>query len=315
MPDKMMRMQRAVPSQGSARRPRMLAIAGDSAAGKTTLTRGIVEALGAERCTAVCIDDYHRYDRQERKALPFSPLNPECNYVEVMEQHLQLLATGQPILKPVYDHADGSLVRPVLVEPADYVIGEGLLPLHTRLAQACFDVTVYVDPPDDVRRAWKVKRDTADRGYGEEEVLASLTEREPDSEAFIRPQRSKADMVVRFSPIAGRDDPPDTPLSATLLLRSTISHPDLSVVLADSAPGAPMHLKMLRDDDGRPVDALHIHGYAPASDTEVVKKLIWDGLEVDAPLPPALGRLGDGQVSQPLAITQLILIHHLLKDG
>lgn len=122
-------------------------------------------------------------------------------------------------------------------------------------------------------------------------------------------------MVVRFGPIEGREDPPDTPLSATLLLRATTSHPDLSVVPADSAPGAPMHLKMLRDDDGRPVDALHIHGYAPASDTEVVKKLIWDSLDVDAPLPPALGRLGDGQVSEPLAITQLILIHHLLRAG
>ncbi|CAN5895925.1 phosphoribulokinase [soil metagenome] len=313
MPDKVMRMQRAVPSGGSSRRPRMLAIAGDSAAGKTTLTRGIVEALGDDRCTAVCIDDYHCYDREERKAVPFSPLHPACNYVAIMEQHLQLLATGQPILKPVYDHSNGSLARPELVEPADYVIGEGLLPLHTRLSRACFDLSVYVDPPEDVRRVWKVERDTAERGYGEEEVLASLEQREPDSEAYIRPQRSTADMVVRFGPIEGRDDPPGTQLSATLLLRS-VSHPDLSVVLADTAPGAPMHLKMLRDDDGRPVDALHIHGYAPASETALVKKLIWDSLDVDAPLPPSLGRLGSGQVSEPLAITQLILVHQLLRD-
>lgn len=55
------------------RRPVMLAIAGDSASGKTTLTRGLVDALGAERITAICVDDYHRYDRTERKAVPFTP--------------------------------------------------------------------------------------------------------------------------------------------------------------------------------------------------------------------------------------------------
>src|SRR5205085_5526565 len=101
VPDKLLRMERA---GSSASRPVMLAIAGDSAAGKTTLTKGLVNALGAHRITSLCVDDYHRYDRQERKGLPFTALHPDCNYVQIMEQHLQLLATGQPVLKPVYDH-------------------------------------------------------------------------------------------------------------------------------------------------------------------------------------------------------------------
>ena len=91
----------------TATRPIMLAIAGDSAAGKTTLTRGLVEALGPDRCVSLCTDDYHRYDREERRGLPFTALHPDCNHVEIMEQHLQLLASGQPILKPVYDHSTG----------------------------------------------------------------------------------------------------------------------------------------------------------------------------------------------------------------
>src|SRR5919202_3056989 len=104
MPDKPIAIQRAWRSNGdSIGRPIMLAIAGDSAAGKTTITKGLVNALGPERITSICVDDYHRYDRQERKNLPFTPLHPECNYIEVMEQHLQLLALGHPILKPVYN--------------------------------------------------------------------------------------------------------------------------------------------------------------------------------------------------------------------
>jgi phosphoribulokinase len=107
-----------------------------------------VQALGGDRCVSVCVDDYHRYDRQERKTLPFTALHPDCNYVEIMEQHLQLLATGRPILKPVYDHGTGLLARPELIEPAEFIIVEGLLPLYSKLSRTCFDVTVYLDPPE-----------------------------------------------------------------------------------------------------------------------------------------------------------------------
>ena len=87
MSPKTVTMRRHSGDAGS--RPVMLAIAGDSAAGKTTLTRGLVEALGEGAVAAMCVDDYHRYDREERKGLPFTPLDPACNYVGVMEQHLR----------------------------------------------------------------------------------------------------------------------------------------------------------------------------------------------------------------------------------
>ena len=203
----------------------------------------------------------------ERRALPFTPLHPDCNYIQVMEQHLQLLARGQPILKPVYDHHTGEFTRPVLVEPRQFVIIEGLLPLHTKLARVCFDATVYLDPPEEIRRAWKVSRDTAERGYTAEAVLAELERREAESAAFIQPQRAFADIVIRFAPHArAASCRRGTPLSAELMLRPTIRHPDLDgVVPEDIADGTrpAIHLKLARDADGRPVDALHITGTRP----------------------------------------------------
>jgi phosphoribulokinase len=311
MTHKLLRMHRTDVRQPPVQRPVMIAIAGDSAAGKTTLTRGLAKALGPERCTAVCVDDYHRYDRQERKGLPFTALHPDCNYVDITEQHLQLLATGHPILKPVYDHHTGRLARPELVTPKEFVVVEGLLPLHTKLECACFDVTVYLNPPEEIRREWKIRRDTGQRGYTPEQVLAELDRREPESEQFIRPQRRHADIVVRFAPVAQRDDPPGTPLSAELLLRPTIRHPKLNGILSEN--GQPMHLKLTRDEDGRPVDALHIHGYAPREESRVLEKAIWANLSVDAGLPEPLGTLDDGRRSEPLAITQLLLLYHLLE--
>lgn len=310
MPHKLLRMHRTGAPHATERRPVMLAIAGDSAAGKTTITSGLVRALGPDRCTAVCVDDYHRYDRAERRQLPFTALHPDCNYIDIMEQQLQLLATGHPILKPVYDHHTGALTRPEYVEPREFVIVEGLLPLHTKLAAACFDVTVYLNPPEEIRREWKIRRDTGQRGYTREQVLAELVRREPESEAFIRPQRRHADIVVRFAPVEQRHDPPSTPLSAELLLRPTIRHPDLSSVLAGS--GQLMHLKLTRDEDGRPVDALHIHGYVPREDSKMLEKAIWAGLGEGTGLPGILGELDNGQRSEPLAVTQLLLLYHMI---
>ncbi len=272
MPDKHQRIRRAG-GYPLTRRPVMLAISGDSAAGKTTLTRGLVEALGPERCVSLCTDDYHRYDRAERREKPFTALHPECNYLAIMEQHLQLLATGAPVLKPVYDHSTGQLTRPELVEPAEYIIVEGLFPLHSRLSRACFDVTVFLDPPEEIRRRWKVERDTTRRGYSPAQVLAELQDREAESEAYIRPQRAHADVVVRFAPAEDRDEPDGTPLSATMLMRPTIAHPNLTEVLRPGLRRA-VHLELERDSDGRPVDALHVHGDVPREESLTVEKEI-----------------------------------------
>ncbi len=313
MPDKQMAIQRAQPvGPNGSRRPAMLAIVGDSAAGKTTITRGLADALGPDLITSICVDDYHRYDRDERKANGVTPLSPEGNYIEIMEQHLQLLASGEPILKPVYEHSSGSFGRNQLVEPRPYVIVEGLLPLHTKLMRACFDVTVYLDPPEELRRRWKIKRDCGERGYSEEEVLSQLESREEDAEKHIRPQRSQADIVVRFAPIEERGETLDDPLSALLLLRPTIEHPDLRHLLADDTRSA-IHVKLVRDEDGKPVDAMHIHSYAEEHLSDEVDQAIWDCLDVTERVPDMLGTLADGQRNRPLATTQLILLYHLLS--
>jgi len=66
-------------------------------------------------------------------------------------------------------------------------------------------------------------------------------------------------------------------LSATLLLRPTVSHLDLLTVLSEENRRA-IHLKLIRDDDVKPVDALHVHGHAPAELSRQVEEAIWRGL-------------------------------------
>ena len=85
--------------------PVMLAIVGDSAAGKTTLTEGIVRLLGNDRVAVICTDDYHRYDRAQRARAGHHAARPR---VQLHGRHGAASARcsrrGEPILKPVYDH-------------------------------------------------------------------------------------------------------------------------------------------------------------------------------------------------------------------
>lgn len=74
------------------------------------------------------------------------------------------------------------------------------------------------------------------------------------------------------------------------------------------------HLKLMRDADGSPVDALHIHGYAPEAEAEVLAKAIWASLGVDQALPSCLGLVAGELRSEPLRLAQLLLLYHIVRD-
>ena len=90
----------------------VLGVVGDSAAGKTTLTRGLVRVLGEESVTHICVDDYHRYDRRQRAERNITPLHPDCNYLDILAQHLRHLRANEAIMKPTYGHTDGKFGPP-----------------------------------------------------------------------------------------------------------------------------------------------------------------------------------------------------------
>jgi phosphoribulokinase len=60
------------------------------------------------------------------------------------------------------------------------------------------------------------------------------------------------------------------------------------------------------------VDTLHVHGYMSAEEGHVLRKMIWTTLGQGGEVPEGLGGIGRRARSEPLAITQLLLLHHLL---
>jgi phosphoribulokinase len=296
-------------------RPIMLGIVGDSAAGKTTFSGGIVQLLGEERTAVMCTDDYHRYDRLQRRELDITPLDVACNYMDIMAQHVKLLAAGEPILKPVYRHGDGTFGPPEYIVARQFMVVEGLLGLSTRSMRDNYTVTVYLDPPEEQRREWKIERDCLKRGYEREQVIAELDRREPDSAEFIRPQRALADIVLRFAPSESVAD--RAHLSAQLVLRPRISHRDITELIDKaSADGCSSINLELGRDEGQPVDLLQVSADITPEETAHVESLLWDRMNFDHHLErSAIGSFVEGnrrRHSDTLAIVQLFIAYHLL---
>src|SRR3984957_12023632 len=287
----------------------ILGVVGDSAAGKTPLTRGLVRVLGEDNVTHVCVDDYHRYDRRQRAERNITPLHPDCNYIDIMAQDIAHMRAAEPFLKPVYQHKDGTFGPLVRIEPKRFSVVEGLLGYYTEDLRRLFDVRIYLAPPEELRRKWKVQRDCSRRGYTTDQVLAELDRREADSESFIRPQRRYADMLVSFLPPEGDGEQDQMHLDAELTLSDGLHHPDLTSFVNGEADG----LTLVELGNSR---VLRIPGRMDPDHAAAVEEAIWGRMPFATHLRPR--RLGEFTIgtdlhrSESLALVQLLILYPLV---
>jgi phosphoribulokinase len=226
--------------------------------------------------------------------------------LDILQQHLQHLRAGEPIIKPVYRHQDGTFGPPEYVRPAQFTIIEGLLGFHTAAMRDAYDVRVFLDPPEDLRRRWKVQRDCSRRGYTTDQVLDELDRREADAEAFIRPQRRYADIVISFMP-GDRGD--QEHLDSRVAMRPGLVHPELSGVVGRGGDGISL---VARGSEA----SLWVPGTIGADRSAAIEEAVWDRMHFASHLRTE--RLGGFTVgtelhrSDPLAITQLLVLYQLV---
>ena len=305
-----------MPKSKKVDHPIMLGIVGDSAAGKTTLTAGIAQILGPDRVAIICTDDYHKYSRAERAKIGISALDPEGNYIDIMENQISRLRQGKAILKPVYNHDTGELDAPEYVEAKEYIILEGLLGYTSRALRSCYDVKVYLEPADDLRVRWKVQRDTGKRGYTVEQVKRSLEKRKNDSVNFIQSQRTFADMVVSFYPPKANRDETGARLNVRHTMRPTLPHPNLTPILEAGAKNG-FRLELSRDIDGKPVDVLNISSKIDFKRAKSMEDLLWKLIPEAQHLRENVGQFTNDKNksvnSHSLALSQLMITYHMVK--
>ena len=190
--------------------PVMIGVAADSGCGKSTFLRRVLGALGTEvkpghtaigdMLTVICLDDYHINDRAGRKATGLSALHSEENDFALMGAQIEALKQGKAIYKPIYNHDTGNKDPPELIQPNKVFVVEGLHPIYDEKARSQLDLSIYIDIVNDVKFAWKVQRDVAERGWTEEQVQEDIQKRLPDFAAYVDPQKKDADVILRYEP-------------------------------------------------------------------------------------------------------------------
>merc|ERR1712054_33075 len=140
------------------------------------------------------------------------------------------------------------------------------------------DLSIYIDIVNEVKFAWKVQRDVAERGWTEDQVKADIEKRLPDFSAYVDPQKANADVILRYEP----SDKGLPYLKVKLIQKKGGSFPMVTlkkdVTLTGSEPGAT--LKMYDDDwFGNAVTVVEMDGEIDMNNMEAQLKEIEDNLE------------------------------------
>jgi uridine kinase len=182
--------------------PVLLGISGASGSGKTTLAVQLARTLGGVHFS---LDNYYRdlghLPHEQRTQQNFD--DPAIFEVNLLAAHVAALASGQAIKRPLYDFASYTrvigqteTVGPIVGQGALLIV-EGLFALYFAELRPLYHLKVYVDTPDALCFARRLKRDTEERGRDPESVRRQYDSTvRPCSLAFVRPLIDFADLVV-----------------------------------------------------------------------------------------------------------------------
>lgn len=181
-------------------RPLMIGIAGGTGSGKTTVARRVAAALADSSMAFVEMDSYYRnfVGRTMRELHQINWDHPDAFDLDLFVEHLDAMAAGQPIDKPVYDytqHARSS--ETVRIAKVDVVVVDGILLFTDERVRQRLDVKVFVDADADIRLVRRIRRDMATRGRPLEEILEQYVNTvRPMHLQFIEPSKRWADVIV-----------------------------------------------------------------------------------------------------------------------
>ena len=189
----------------------IIAVAGGSASGKTTVVNEIRDALANEDIVIIKHDDYYRDQSdktmEERKRTNYD--HPSSLENELLIQHLKDLLNGNSINKPNYDFVEQTRSKEyTLVNPAKVIILDGILVLEDERIRELCDIKVFVECDEDLRLIRRIKRDMVERGRDFDHIIEQyLTSVKPMYHAFVSPSKRYADVLIPndFSHTVGVD--------------------------------------------------------------------------------------------------------------
>lgn len=180
--------------------PVVIAVAGGSGSGKTTVVSKIAESLGSDEVVVLEHDRYYRdhgeLRLEERAALNYD--HPDSLETDLMVRHIKDLRANLSVDLPAYDFARHSRKQTTeRVHPRRAIIVEGILIFTDAALRDLMDVKVFVDTDDDTRFIRRLQRDVAERGRTMQSVVEQyLSTVKPMHLEFVEPSKRYADIII-----------------------------------------------------------------------------------------------------------------------
>ena len=181
-------------------KPLIIAIAGGTASGKSTVVREIVDSLKSVDISVICHDDYYKdqshLTMEQRLLTNYDHPNSLDN--DLLVSHLKALTNGETINKPLYDFkVHNRKPETVEVKPTKVIILEGILVLEERKIRECADVKIFVSCDEDLRFIRRLKRDIEERGRTLDNVINQyLSTVKPMFNKYVSPSSKHADIII-----------------------------------------------------------------------------------------------------------------------
>ena len=175
----------------------IMAITGDSGTGKTTLMNHL-EKLFTKNVLQLECDRYHKWERGDANWNKYTHLNPNANHISKMCDDVFNLKVGNDIYQVDYDHHNGKFTSPEKIGNKQNIVICGLHTLFDKKVNDLLNFKIYLDTDENLRRFWKIQRDTTKRGYSVEKIVEQIENRIEDYNKYIKPQSEESDLIIRF---------------------------------------------------------------------------------------------------------------------
>lgn len=183
-------------------KPFIVGLAGPSGSGKSTVAKHVASRLKAG---LISMETYstamNHLPLAERAKLNYDI--PEAIDVRLLADHVHEFATGKAIDIPIYDFAEHLRVvdRREHLPASPVLIVEGILALHFAQLRPHYDLSIYLDAPDEICFRRRQVRDITERQRPLELIRWQYENTvRPAAQQFLIPSKAYANVVLDGSP-------------------------------------------------------------------------------------------------------------------
>jgi|ERR1700683_2680464 uridine kinase len=176
----------------------IVGLGGPSGSGKSTVAKRVASRLNGH---AISMEVYaletNHLPLGERARQNYDA--PNAIDVQLLESHIRDYAAGKALDAPIYDFAQHLRVtgRRERIPAKSLLIVEGILALHFAQLLPYFDLSVYLDAPEDICFHRRKVRDITERQRALELILWQYKNTVlPATQQYVLPSKRYADVVV-----------------------------------------------------------------------------------------------------------------------